>query len=344
MAADKSDAGKFADEYEASAASQFRFKSKRKRTTAQDDLEADSHRKKSRSEDHDEQGHHHHRRSKRPYQKFPHTPPDDPMLYDDTYLPNSRSSAFLDPNTAFRESLFDALADDEGAAFWEGVYGQPIHTYSSVKKGPEGELERMTDDEYTAYVRARMYEKTHQHIIEERERREENSRRRKKARDETDRMEGERKGFEQEIEESLRRGEQRKHRARWSARWDTYLRAWEKLKDEDDDRESQQRKKANVRDLIPWPVESGQFTDLNKDSIETFFRQALVPGTVTHARDQILLGQLKIERVRWHPDKVQQRFGAGNGGRLEERTMRAVTAVFQTVDQMWSEERAKRTA
>ena len=34
-----------------------------------------------------------------------------------------------DPEAAFRESLFDAMADDEGAAFWEGVYGQPIHVY-----------------------------------------------------------------------------------------------------------------------------------------------------------------------------------------------------------------------
>ncbi|CAI4217990.1 unnamed protein product [Parascedosporium putredinis] len=73
--------------------------------------------------------------------------------------PNPHEEPPLDPEAAFRESLFDAMADDEGAAYWEGVYGQPIHVYSNERDGPQGELERMTDDEYAAYVRQKMWEK-----------------------------------------------------------------------------------------------------------------------------------------------------------------------------------------
>lgn len=316
----------------------FRFKSKERRSREEDDLEMDHIHKKPRSESHTHHRRHHHhyrRRTKKPDQKV-NSNPDDPTLYDDTYLPNSRSSAYLDPDTAFRESLFDALADDEGAAFWEGVYGQPIHTYSSLKTGPEGELDRMTDEEYTAYVRARMYEKSHQHIIEERERREQERKRRERSKQETERLERERRGFEKEIAESLKRGEERRDRKRWNTRWESYLRAWQRLNDsrreEIDGSSKEQQRKLPIRDRIPWPVESGKISDINKDSVETFFRSA--PPDLPSA--------LKTERVRWHPDKIQQKLGGSNKGPLDDRTMKAVTAVFQIVDRMWVQERSKK--
>lgn len=51
-----------------------------------------------------------------------------------------------------------------------------------------------------------------------------------------------------------------------------------------------------------------------------------------------LLGLLKTERVRWHPDKIQHRYGKLG---IDERVLKSVTEVFQIVDQMWSEERKK---
>jgi hypothetical protein len=52
------------------------------------------------------------------------------------------------------------------------------------------------------------------------------------------------------------------------------------------------------------------------------------------------LTRLKEERVRWHPDKIQQRLG----GRVDEAVMRDVTAVFQIVDKLWTDTRSKQTA
>ncbi|RDA84272.1 hypothetical protein CP532_1974 [Ophiocordyceps camponoti-leonardi (nom. inval.)] len=256
--------------------------------------------------------HHHHHRSRSSTPEIPGPPP-------------------LDAETAFRESLFDAMADDEAAAYWEGVYGQPIHVYSNEKVGPQGELERMTDDEYAAYVRQKMYEKTHAGMLEERARREERkkqeekeARERRRQRKESARHtrkleeEAERQSrkLQEEMERSLRKGEVRRQRKTWT----DYVDAWATWN-------------GDVA-KIPWPAEGSRRSGLNEADIRAFF----VNGLDLHslgAKDSA--ARLKEERVRWHPDKVQQRLG----GRVEGDVMKDVTAVFQIIDRVWGEMRKK---
>ncbi|KAM0794100.1 hypothetical protein BDR22DRAFT_795283, partial [Usnea florida] len=219
------------------------------------------------------------------------------------------------PDIAFRESLFDALADDEGAAFWEGVYGQPIHTYSPYYPAPTSHddtpddpanprLEKMNDDQYVAYVRRKMWEKSHSHVLEERRRKIEAQMREKAKKEESRR-------WQAGVEEALRRGKERRKRQGFKIAWERYLAGWELQKDK-----------------VPWPVESGKIKDVGADEVESFFKSAADIGGVD-------LGYvLKKERVRWHPDKMQQR--AGEGG-IDRATMKLVTAVFQVVDRLWSE-------
>jgi hypothetical protein len=298
--------------------SKFKFKSKSKRKSeerSQSPLEGGHH-------DRERDRHHrHHHRSKRRKLSPATTKKDDPSLYDDTHLPNASSDQYLDPDIAFRESLFDAMADDEGAQFWEGVYGQPIHTYPDVKKGPDGELERMTDEEYTAFVRAKMYEKTHQHLIEEKARRDAAKKEREKLSKEAAKEEKEAQKFRRRVEESLRRGEERKTRKAWTERWDAYTQKWETLG------------KGGIKVTIasiPWPVESGRRKDVDLKEVEKFFLYAPTAGQPTEAQ----LGKvLKAERVRWHPDKIQQKLG---GQDVSEDVMQAVTAVFQVIDRKWT--------
>ncbi|KAF2434502.1 hypothetical protein EJ08DRAFT_551676, partial [Tothia fuscella] len=243
----------------------------------------------------------------------------------------------LDPDTAFRESLFDALADDEGAAYWEGVYGQPIHTYPNAKQGPQGELEHMTEAEYAEYVRSKMWEKSHEHIVEERKRREEERKRRKAAREQRPSpppQEHHRHIFEEKIAASLRRGEQRKSQRKWQEAWKLYTESWEKFTSTvaiKSHEEGCLSGKAG-RGIIPWPVESGRWKDATKEDVENFFRSA--PPI-----DSDLAAILKVERVRWHPDKMQQRFGKN---KLDEETVKTITAVFQVVDRLWGEMKGKR--
>ncbi|KAF2714541.1 hypothetical protein K504DRAFT_456758 [Pleomassaria siparia CBS 279.74] len=248
-------------------------------------------------------------------------------LSDDGHAKSEVSG--IDPCEAFRESLFDALADDEGAAYWEGVYGQPIHVYSNAKPGPNGILERMSDEEYAEFVRSKMWEKSHEHAVEEREAR--SKQRKNQARhkcqieEETAKMEAERRDIHRQMRESLKRGEERKKAKELEASWTRYVKKWEELKELKDPAKTIAPR---VHDLIPWPVASGRWKSVSKEGIEYFFEHSK-PWKDDAA------AMLKMERVRWHPDKMQQRFGQ----HIDPETMKSVTAVFQVIDKLWSESR-----
>ncbi|KAI0883597.1 uncharacterized protein GGS22DRAFT_195260 [Annulohypoxylon maeteangense] len=290
--------------------SKFRFKSKktsrshrhssrdRDRNHDQDHNAADedsSHRR------HRHRHHHHHHRHKRRRSRSP-TPP------------NPFEPQPLDTESAFRESLFDAMADDEGAAYWQNVYGQPIHVYPNARAGPDGELERMDDDEYAAFVRQRMWEKTHAGLLEERARREEMRKKKKGEEEEARRL-------TREMERSLRRGEERRRRRGWRVGFEEYLKIWTGWD-------------GRIEEM-GWPVRSGRREDVSADAVRDFFILGIDAEDVGEAE---FLARLKEERVRWHPDKIQQRVG----GKVDEDVMRDVTAVFQIVDKLWSDTRSKR--
>lgn len=274
-------------------------------------------------------------------------------------------------DAAFRDSLFDALADDEGAAYWESVYSQPIHVYSRpTVQTPQGQLEQMTDEDYAAYVKTKMWEQNHPEIMLERERserrrreeEEEKTRRReefvrRKEQAAWERSQGYRprrtedndsdmdaderykykfaggKKWSSDNPSSSAQGTSRAQREEYANAWSGYLAAWEKLKHELL-RERQQgaaspatSDRASKR--IPWPVLKSK--PVIKANIEDFMRHAPIDN------DMSLTQTLKAERVRWHPDKVQQRFG----GVVDDGTMKLVTGVFQIVDALLDEEKKR---
>lgn len=328
------------DEYSRSRHGKFRFKSSNSKSGSKRDHPSDDEDGRRR---HHHRRHHHgrHRSSKR-----------EKTDRDRSASPYSLHNPPLSPNTAFRESLFDALGDDEGAAFWESVYGQPIHNYPNpaVPKGPDGELEQMSDEEYAAYVRARMWEKSHEGIMEERERLRA-ERARGKERDERRRREtSERMQFERAMEESLRRGQERRKAKAWKTAWEEYRRSWDELNalasassSKDAEKEEEKSRKQHLRNLIFWPVESGKRRDISSEVIEDFMRHApAMPPPDSKSEDAAppdLLATLKAERVRWHPDKIQHRYSALG---IDESVMRSVTEVFQIIDRFWNEERHRR--
>nr|POE59369.1 hypothetical protein CFP56_24638 [Quercus suber] len=259
----------------------------------------------------------------------------------------------LNSTQAFRESLFDALADDEGAHYWEGVYSQPLHVYSRpTVLSAKGALEQMNDEDYASYVQTKMWERKNPHIVRERERvgreqkrveeeqtrrREEFVRRKEQAawqQAQQDRVkgnpdEGSEKVFTGEIN-NLASSERETVREEYAAAWSAYLLAWEKLKRallaahdlvvDDPTKRSSNR--------IPWPVLPSKA--ILRPNITAFMRNIPVRG-----KDR--LHALKQERVRWHPDKIQQRFA----GQVDEGTMKLVTGIFQVVDDLVEEERKK---
>ncbi|KAF3482739.1 uncharacterized protein GIQ15_02063 [Arthroderma uncinatum] len=326
-----------ASEYRASRPGKVRLKSRHSSSERSRDKkrprEGDDHYESSRHR-------HRHRHRRRRHHK--------------DHEPTEYRSPPVSPTTAFRESLFDALADDEGADYWQAVYGQPIHTYARPGDQDErGELEKMTDDEYAAYVRARMWEKTHQGLLEERERRrqarEAGREREKEYRGSSGRGETEREAFDRMVEESLKRGNERKAKKEktnaWLDIWKRYLDCWEDLNTRVQGGQPMSSSGDLLRDILVWPVKSGQQKDVNLDSVEEFLRNAPVPQTSTEvsssklSKHSNLLAVLKLERVRWHPDKIRHRYGPLG---VDEDMVKAATEVFQILDRIWVEGQAKR--
>ena len=309
--------------YEKAKASRFQFKTK-----------SESRSKRSRRDD-DEDGdsgrHHRHSKRRRKHREHERTfsrtgDYDNPdhrhreSLFDDLNSPSTN----VDAEAMFRESIFDAMADDEGADYWEGVYGQPVHIYPNTKPGPDGTLERMSDEEYADFVRTKMWEKSHQHILEERAARERARRNRKEQNrrldDDVAREEEERENIRRQMKESLQRGADRKRAREAEASWSEYLTKWHHLKS------LKEPGLESPRDIIPWPVASGRASHVEAKAVEQFLKSS------TSWREDAL-AFLKAERVRWHPDKMQQRFGQ----HIEAQTMKLVTAVFQVIDRLWNE-------
>ena len=312
-------------EYKSSRSSKFRFKSSKSRRKH----DAGSHHSQdaAHSEDRHRYHKHHHRNDCSRYSSKR-------QKTEDEALPQSpRGRRSLSPDTAFRESLFDALGDDEGALYWESVYGQPIHTYAvpSVPRGPKGELERMTDEEYAEYVRAQMWARSHEGIMQERERqRQEKARARKRATTEQQ----ERTRFDEALEESLRRGEKRRREKQWKAGWEKYMHSWEELDTiAKAPPSSESETKFSIRNHIYWPVDGGKRRNISRESIRDFMQ---------HTSLENYANTLKAERVRWHPDKMLQRYG-GLGLGEEKALVQSVTEVFQILDDLWIEEKGRQS-
>ncbi|KAK0630808.1 hypothetical protein B0T17DRAFT_607608 [Bombardia bombarda] len=290
--------------YKRSKTTKFRFKSSR------DSESSRRHRSSRRDEDDNNDNndddssrrHRHHRR----HHRRRHDDDD-----DDTKDKDNDRDRDRDPeprphrhhhHPAFRESLFDAMADDEGAAYWEGVYGQPIHVYgeptvqTTDPHTGAAKAEHMTDDEYAAYVRQKMWEKTHAGLLEERARREE---RRKEER----RAEEERGRVREEVERSLRRGERRRRGREARGRWEGY-----------------------------GVGGDGEKREELAERVRAFFVEGL---DLEGVGEKEFAARLKEERVRWHPDKMQQRLG----GTVDEAVMRDVTMIFQIIDRLWNDTR-----
>ncbi|KAJ5407775.1 hypothetical protein N7509_001658 [Penicillium cosmopolitanum] len=216
----------------------------------------------------------------------------------------------LDGEAAFRESLFDALGDDEGAAYWES--------------GPDGELERMDEEEYATYVRAQMWTRTREGMMAEQ-----------------DRLRAERRQAKILLGVVRRGGKGRLGRGLGGCIWRVgrgVQKAVFRCQDSstatadgggEEGKSGGSTAATPLRNLLFWPVESGKRCDVTPAAVEEFLK---------HAPEGDLLSTLKVERVRWHPDKIQHRYGVLG---VDEKVMRSVTEVFQIVDRMWNEERER---
>ncbi|OJJ96292.1 hypothetical protein ASPACDRAFT_47063 [Aspergillus aculeatus ATCC 16872] len=171
----------------------------------------------------------------------------------------------------------------------------------------------------------------------ERERRERREREERFRREQQDREERGKKEQQEREAKARRDGEERRQGAKAAQeakakRWKEYNSAWEELKNST----VASRRSMDPRTSIPWPTEAGSFRscrDVAQSDIEAFLHY----GASMNARSQ-LLSILKVERLRWHPDKLQHLFCA----RVDETTINKVTEISQIVNQLYTYEQARR--
>jgi hypothetical protein len=65
---------------------------------------------------------------------------------------------------------------------------------------------------------------------------------------------------------------------------------------------------------------------------------SIVASSSDEGNTSNFVATLKTERVRWHPDKIQQRYGVLG---IDEPVTRGVTEVFQILDKLWADQRER---
>ncbi|KAL4755841.1 uncharacterized protein BDW70DRAFT_167369 [Aspergillus foveolatus] len=162
--------------------------------------------------------------------------------------------------------------------------------------------------------------------------REERFKREQRDREDTLRKEQQEREAKARREDAARRQRAKAAEEAKAKRWKEYNRAWEELKIST----VASRMSKNPRTSIPWPTDAGSFRscrDVDQADIEAFLRY----GVSLDAEAQ-LLPILKVERLRWHPDKIQHLFCA----RVDEATINKVTEISQIVNQLYTYEQARR--
>lgn len=126
--------------------------------------------------------------------------------------------------------------------------------------------------------------------------------------------------MQDEIERSLRRGEERRKRAEMKGRFDAYSKLWAGWD--------------GAQATIPWPTLSGGRKGITEREIRSFLVRGLELKAVGGRE---FLARLKEQRVRWHPDKMQQRMGGKD--KVEKDIMADITMIFQVIDTLYDDTR-----
>lgn len=126
--------------------------------------------------------------------------------------------------------------------------------------------------------------------------------------------------MQDEIERSLRRGEERRKRAEMKGKFDEYSKLWTEWNGE--------------AATIPWPTMTGGRKGITERDIRSFLVRGLELKTVGGKE---FLVRLKEQRVRWHPDKMQQKMGGRD--KVDKGVMADITMIFQVIDTLYDDTR-----
>jgi hypothetical protein len=170
--------------------------------------------------------------------------------------------------------------------------GSYYRRYKQEETKPESDSQKQKEQEQTRQrkeqqdrERRKKKQQEQEQKEKEQEQREEEARERMRQKAQQQREERKRQAEEQALRE----------RREWQQAWQSYVTKWAAFKEakheSSDPRQAQQ--------LIPWPVKSGRFGDLQASSVKTFYRKAC-PNADTPA----MYKTMQAESLKWHPDKL----------------------------------------
>jgi hypothetical protein len=260
-----------------------------------------------------------------------HRQPDFDLTQDEEPPLPGISKVFWPDKFTFKDALISARADPDEAKHWKEVFGTDIHVF------PKPSL-AMSDDEYAAWVRERVYERV---LLD--------SRARKRAAEEAER-EQRRYRAQQEAFRQAREQEQERIRnymrsgmgtrtGEWNLRskapkekWLEYIAALQPPPSDADLLLLWQKSD------VPWPTPSGQEDDISEENIRRFIRTC----TMQYAEDANgdWKKAVRINQYYWHPDKFRQ-IQAQKLEKLsdtkKEEVLRRVTDVSQILNKLAAE-------
>jgi hypothetical protein len=256
---------------------------------------------------------------------------------DETPLPKI-SKVFWPDKYTFKDALFSALSDPDDARHWAQVFGSEIHVYPRPRA-------TMSDDEYAAFVRERVYS----HVLDESRRRREAHHRREEARRRAEQAAAQQRYYEEtkrRMQEQFRRMYEAQMRTPHPAqpnprnlrsakqRWDDYLAAF-------------QPPPPDARlDLlllwqqsdVPWPTPSGLETDISEVNVRNFIKTYAVKYSEQAGGDW--KKAVRQNQYFWHPDKfrqIQARKLEKLSEEKKEAIMKRVTEVSQILNKLAKE-------
>lgn len=96
--------------------------------------------------------------------------------------------------------------------------------------------------------------------------------------------------------------------------YDEYFKEWEYIKEN------------GLRDIV-FPVPHQDYDELNKGNVQNFLQSS----------NEEYFNVLKIERIRWHPDKMIRTLKLDVNDKMYKELSDKITKTFQIINQLWEE-------
>ncbi|CAG8610419.1 20795_t:CDS:1 [Cetraspora pellucida] len=212
-------------------------------------------------------------------------------------------------NEQWLQHLFDVLAEDEVDHYSNRLY------YEGETCDPKG-IDRMSEDDYAAFIRKGMYEKQHKQELKEQRKKEEEFKQKQRAKQRRmAEMQAEQQRLMRHYQAEQIRLQEMKHerRASYLARWNQF--------------DINGQSSIMFKD-IPWPT--ADIKRLSKVDVEDFLLSTIKDNSEIRSI-------LRQEQIRFHPDRWHRWIKRMPSERQKKKIMETVTDISRIINVLCEE-------